>query len=109
VALDFGAGPSRKPPLHLFDWTTTITRCIARRFGGDRRAAEAAAQRCLPRGGEFALLALALGLDGGADHAITLALLRRVARARPRGPFAYQRLLREFLKLPQSTPTRKVW
>jgi len=105
VALDFDAALRRKPPLHLFDWTTAITRTIARRFDGDRRAAEAAAQQRLPGGGEYALLALALGIEDGE----TLALLRRLARAKPRDLFAYQRLLRAFLKLPQSTPMRKVW
>jgi hypothetical protein len=100
VALNFG-GPA---PLHLFDWTTAITKAITRRFGGDRRAAERAAEERLPRGGEYALLALALGIEGGE----ALALLRRIARAKPRDLFGYQRLLRAFLKLDQSTPTRKV-
>jgi len=105
VALHFG-GPM---PVALPALCERITALIARRFGGDRRAAEQAAVAALARQGcllrataqpggervvaEWALLAVAL-LVGDATR---LGHLRRLVRLKPRDAYGYQRALLRFL------------
>jgi hypothetical protein len=105
VALHFGGAV----PVALPALGERITAMIARRFGGDRRAAEQAAIAGLARQGcalraaaapgaqrvvaEMALLAAALRVT----DAPRLAALRRLVRLKPRDVFGYQRALLRFL------------
>jgi hypothetical protein len=103
VALNFG----RDRPTHPFDLLVPVTRMVARRFGGDRRAAE---QACLTRferstgpldnapaaaiafALEMALVAEANNITDPAE----LAILRRQADRRADDLFGYQRGWFEF-------------
>jgi hypothetical protein len=104
VALNFGHARATRP----FDLLVPVTRMIARRFGGDRRAAESA---CLERferatgplnglptaARTFALeLALVAEANGIAD-AGGLGMLRRQAEMRADDLFGYQRGWLDFL------------